>query len=285
MKSAKGFLFLFFLLFAVTFAVPPFLMMGDILAIPRYNEIKETGVATEAIVVAGSERSNLTVNDVSYYSVEYEFTVNGETYSNRTEANYTLLEVKKLKTIKIKYDPETFESVPADFSWLKSQGIKSSLIFVVVFGLFDICFWIIEIVFIFKFIKRGVLAFKGKTYTAKFVAIKPGIIYNGTPLYSICYTWQDDSGEVRDGKSDDDYTMTEAHAFELAGEFKISAYGDISKIISKPSKLVFKQAKEENVKVEDYYECPYCKAYLTKNTTKCPSCGAPRRVENQTNIQ
>lgn len=279
MKNTKVFLFFFFLMFAVAFAIPPFLMIGDILDISKNNEIVENGILVEATVVPGSERSNLTVNDVSYYSVQYEFIVNGETYADRTDSNYTLLEVRKLKTIKIKYDPNTLESVPADFSWWKSQDVRTSLIFVVVFGLADVAFWITELVFIFKFIKRGVLAFKGKTYTAQFVAIKPGVIYNGTPLYSICYSWQDENGELRDGQSDSDYTMTEAHAFELAGEFKISAYNGMSKIISKPSRLVFKQAKEENVQVEDYYECPYCKAYLTKNTTKCPSCGAPRRAD------
>ena len=99
-------------------------------------------------------------------------------------------------------------------------------------------------------------------------------------MYRIAYSWTDVIGEVKEGESGDDYTLNEAHAFELAQEFKILAYGNISKISSKPSKMIFKQAKEENVSIENYYVCPYCNSMLPADTTKCSACGAPRKSTN-----
>ncbi len=279
MKNAKVFLFLFFLVFAVAFAMPVFFMISPILEIPEKNDILENGVTITAEVVDGTQSSSITVNDVAYYSVQYEFIVDGTPHYGKTTQRYTRSEVNNLKFVTIKYNPETFKSVEVDYQAKTDPEIKTSIMLIAICGVLDIIFWIVEIVLIIQFIKLGIVALKGKEYTAKFIAIKPGVVYNGTPMYSIAYSWVDVIGEVLEGESGDDYTLNEAHAFELAGQFKIMAYGNISKITSKPSKMLFKQAKEENVSVENYYVCPYCNSMLPADATKCTACGAPRKAD------
>ena len=280
MKNTKVFLFFFFLAFAICFAMPAVFLVEPLLEIPEKNAILESGVEIAAVVVPGSERSNIEVNGVAYYSVEYKFVVDNAEHFGKTTQRYTYNEASRLNILTIKYNPDTFKSVQVDYDFKTDAEVKTSFIILAICGVFDLIFWIIEIVLIIQFIKLGIVALKGKSYTAKFIAIKPGVIYNGTPMYSIAYTWMNDSGETLEGKSGDDYTLNEAHAFELAQEFKIMAYGNISKIASKPSKMIFKQAKEENVSVENYYVCPYCNSMLPTSTTKCTSCGAPRKADS-----
>lgn len=280
MKNAKIFLFLFFLVFAVVFAMPMFFMITPILEIPEKKEILENGVTITADVVDGTQNSGITVNDVEYYSVQYQFVVNDTYYYGKTTQRYTRAEANNLKNVTIKYNPETFKSVEIDYDAKTDPEIQTTLILIIICGVFDIIFWIIEVVLIIQFIKLGIVSIKGKEYTAKFVAIKPGVVYNGTPMYRVAYSWVDVIGEVKEGESGDDYTLNEAHAFELAQEFKILAYGNISKISSKPSRMIFKKAKKENVTEENYYICPYCNSMLPSNTTKCTSCGAPRKADS-----
>lgn len=278
MKNFKLTLFLFFLVFAVSFAIVPLIFVGEIQETFEKQAILETGVSATATVVVDSQKSNIEINGVKYYSVDYQFYDNaGKVHFGTTSQSYAYYEVNELTTLEIKYDPNTFNSVLADYTIEADEEIKTAGIFMLVFGVVDVIFWIVEIVFVVQFIKLGIVSIKGKQYTAKFITIKSGAIYNNVHMYKVVYAWTNEYGEVCEGSSGDDYTLTEAHAFELAGELKILGYRNLSKIISKPSKLIVKQAKAEQVTSENYYVCPYCSSMLQSNATKCPSCGAPRR--------
>ena len=71
----------------------------------------------------------------------------------------------------------------------------------------------------------------------------------------------------------------------MVKEFNISACGNISKILDKPSKLIKRNLNntEPEAKIEDYYECPYCGSIFNYGASRCYSCGAPVRKKQKNN--
>ena len=284
MKNTKVFLFFFFLLFAVAFAIPGNMFFTEVNSAIMRDSIVKNGTEIEATVI--SKSSNITVNDEPIYAIKYKFEVDGQTHIGKTSTNYTSIEASKIYnrgTILIKYD-KNFNSVEANY---KFAGYASStLIMFGIFALVDLAFWITEIVFVIQFIIGGLVSILGKKTTATFVSILPSCTYNGTPLYRVSYYWTAPNGEIFDGKSDKEYTLAEASVFEKAENFDILAWRDKSKVLNSPNKIMHKlnmehQPKQvaQQIAIEEYVECEYCKSMLSSNVTRCPACGAPRKLK------
>lgn len=274
--------FLFFLIFAVAFAVPAFFVVPTIQNHFKWQAIAKHGTEINATPV--SYHSNVTINDEEIYYITYEYTINGQTYTGKTDSRYKLYQAQRIinsKQIHIKYN-KNFESCEADYTISSSSQIL--IIALSVFLLADLVFWIIEIRFVVKFVGYAVVSIKGKEYEAQFVTLTPGMCVNSVQYYHVSYSWKDDNGQIRNGIFGD-YTFSEASMFESIKTFRISAYKSVSKIIDKPSELMFrvndnlqdttqKPETEHEAKL-DYFECLYCGSVFTKPLTKCSSCGAP----------
>ncbi len=280
MKNSKVFMFFFFLVFAIAFSMPAFFMIPQISEHFKYENIMKNGTQIEATVLGAY--SNIKVNDEKIYYIEYSFKVDGNTYYGKTSSRYRIYQAQsilKKEKIQVKYDKK-FNSCEADYK------IDSSSYMLIVgcsiFTLADLGFWITEIVFIVQFVKYIIVSIKGKKYVAQFISINPSVIVNGTPLYKIAYSWIDEDGEVHDDEKGD-YTFNEASTYEMVKEFNISACGNISKILDKPSKLIKRNLNntEPEAKIEDYYECPYCGSIFNYGASRCYSCGAPVRKKQK----
>lgn len=278
MKNTKVFMFFFFLVFAFAFSMPAFFMMPEIVENFKYGSIAKNG--TEVYATPVDYHSDMAINEERIYYIEYEFEVDGVKHIGRTSTRYYLRQaqtIMKYDRIKIKYD-KNFNSCEANYTM--SQSTYMLIVGCSVFTLADIGFWITEIVFIVQFVKFGIVSLKGKKYDAIFISINPSVIVNGTPMYKISYSWIDDEGEIHDDESGE-FTFNEASVYESVGTFQILAYGNSSRIIDKPSKLIKRDLNntEPETKIEDFYECPYCGSIFKGAVTRCHSCGAPVKVK------
>lgn len=284
MKNTKVFMFFFFLIFAVAFSFPAILMIPEIADGFNNKSIVKNGTETTATPV--DYHSNMSVNDERIYYIEYEFEVDGVKHTGKTSTCYYLRQAQTIMKngyIVIKYD-KNFNSCEADYKM--SESNRMTIVGCVVFTLADIGFWITEIVFIVQFVKFGIVSIKGKKYDAMFISINPSVVVNGTPLYKVAYTWTDADGEIHDNESGD-YTFNEASVYENVKIFQILAFGNSSKIIDKPSRLIKRDLNntEPEVSIDSYYECPYCGSiFNSDDVSRCHSCGAPVKTKKVKNV-
>lgn len=268
-------LLIFILIFAISFSIPSIFLFSSISDHKTAQEIVKTGTKTNATPT--DYGTNLTINDIPYYYITYEFKVDGVTYFGKTSPKYKSNEyyyVFKQGYIEIAYN-ENFESIESDYTL--TSALKTEFIMLGIFGVVDLCFWIAVIVFIVKIIKNGILNLLGKRAEATFISMKPGIIVNNVPMYRVSYCWRNNLGEICEGITDSDYTLTQARAFEIAGKFDILYHKTISKIVSKPNKLFFQQAENEHLVETDYFVCDYCGSMSKTTSLRCSSCGAPQK--------
>lgn len=272
--------FIFILIFAIAFAVPSIFFISSLNKTLSAKEIVKNGTQTQATPY--NHISNLTVNNVKYYYIQYTYTVDDTLYYGETSERYTESECYKIFNtghLDIVYDDE-FNSIEANFE--VTQPIKMELIMMSIFAIFDLAFWITLIVFIIQAIRYGILNILGKKVEATFISIKPGIIVNNIPMYKICYCWRNDVGDTCEGTSDASYTINQARAFEISGKFDILYYKTLSRIVSKPNKLFFQQAEQEHLTDQDYTTCEYCNSIYKSILDRCSSCGAPKTKKKNT---
>ena len=139
----------FFLIFAIAFAIPVAIISFFFAQNINYAYIAANGIKTTGYVIPDSYWSNLSINDVDYYHVEYYFYDEyGITYYGKTSDAYLYYEVLQLEDIgeiSIKYDPNTFDSIESTFDLFKDGTTFIFIIFLVAFGIADIIFWVISI--------------------------------------------------------------------------------------------------------------------------------------------
>lgn len=265
---------IFLLIFAVAFSFPSIFLFSSIHDHKVAEQIAKDGTVTKATPI--DYGTNLTVNDVPYYYITYEFEVDGVTYYGQTSSKYKSDEyyfVFNAGYLEIAYN-ENFDSIEADYTL--TTALKTEIIMLSIFGIVDLGFWIAILVFVIKIIKHGILNLVGKSAEATFVSMKPGIIINNVPMYKVSYCWRNNIGEVCEDITGSDYTLTQARAFEIAGKFDILYHKNKSRIVSKPNKLFFQQAESEHLTETDYFVCDYCGSMSKSTNTRCNSCGAPQ---------
>ena len=270
----------FIMLFAIFFMIPVIIMSSLVSDHGKFQNILENGIEVEATILERSSNSNISINEVDYYSIGYVFVdENGEEHRGRTSATYDYYEISQIakkKTIKIKYLADTFDSVESDYGKNGMTAGGGIGLFVVIFGVVDGLLWVAVIVTIFKEIKKKSISKKGTEYTATYMAMSSNVKVNNVPMYAISYFWKDEKGEIHEDKSGHDFYYKEALAYSNAGTFKIRAVGEDSVITSRPSKLIYDLNKTEKQleKSEQYIKCEYCNSRFEKSYTKCPYCGA-----------
>ena len=270
----------FIMIFAIFFLIPVIVMNGMTSDHGKFQNILQNGIEVEAKIIERSQHSNIKINEVSYYYIEYIFAdEDGEEHRGRTSVTYDYYEISQIakkETIKIKYMPNTFESVESDYGKNGMTAGGGLGMIVIVFAVVDGLLWLAVIVTIIKEIKKKSISKKGTEYTATYIAMSSNVKVNNVPMYAITYCWKDEKGEIHEDKSGHDFYYKEAIAYSNAGSFKIRAIGEDSVITSRPSKLIYELNKTEKQleKNEQYVRCGYCNSRFEKSNLKCPYCGA-----------
>ena len=235
----KNRLWLFFLMFAVVFAIPS-VALGFVVADDVNNRfLAKNGVVTEATVIKGSYKSNTTINGVPYYTIKYSFyDEEWKLHYGTTSQSFTIGKIYLLEedgTIEIRYDEKTFESIEAGYRF---GTIEISMIgMMIAFACVDLVMWSVMTGLLVKEIKQHKAYKLGVDYKATFVGYSSGMRVNKIPVYCIVYSWVDDNGETKEGKTGNVYSYEEAEIFRKAKTFYIKAKGNLSIITSKPEEL------------------------------------------------
>ena len=131
-------------------------------------------------------------------------------------------------------------SLPIGFMLTSPANEGMPFFGVLIFIAVDLMLWAVFFSGIVKSIKHKKIAKKGTEFTAKFVSYASNVAVNNVPMFYISYTWQNEYGEQKEGKSASDYTIHEAEAFEKAKKFKIKVLKNDSIIVTKASELIAK---------------------------------------------
>lgn len=275
----KSFAWMLFLLFAVIFGLPCLFLIRWPIQHFKNKEILENGIKTEAAIIKDTAKTNMGINSVPYYSIEYYFfDTNGKKHFGETSASFTNDEINELERdgfITIKYDKKTYRSIEASYSFQLSNGLE--LIFLIVFSSVDLVFWIILIVVMINAIKNKMVIKNGLEFTATLISFNSNTTINDHPIYYIKYYWNNASGERIEGKSKSVYTAREVILFEQAKQFKIKAIGDRSVVVTMPAELKA-ELYPNQPKLQDFeFECRYCGTSYNKSLKRCPKCGALKK--------
>lgn len=277
MKNFNKVLIPVLMIFAICFAVPLFFFVDYIQThITNQNIVKH---GTECVATPLDYYSNITVNNTPYYSISFEFEVDGKTYEGQTSARYKKNEVNRIfnnNEIIIKYDTKTFNSIEANYTL--TTGNTTPIIIFSVFAFVDLIFWVAVVVLIAKAITNLITLKSGKQIQVNFGSIEPGVTINGVDMYKISYFWTDENGNHHEDTSEADYTLKQAQAFEHAKTFKVKKWKNTTQIITNPyeiaAELILDETQTENSNDNTIF-CPYCNNLILKTETRCSSCGAP----------
>ena len=273
----KSKMWLFFLMFAIFFMIPSLVMGGFVVKHFKNKNIASNGIETIAEVVEGSYASGVTVNGVSYYSIQFEFyDENGEIHYGKTSESYTMAQIRHLEEsgyITIKYDSKTFKAIEASYSI--SAGNKFLFFIGGVFALVDLGFWCAVICLIVKEVRCSKLEKNGDEYEATMISYGSNLRVNGVPMYFVTYSWINDRGEFKEGKSRSVFTLNEVLMLEESKIIKIKASGNRSVIVLTTAQLNMENNNKHYEK-EINNKCPYCGSKYLKSSNSCPKCGASK---------
>lgn len=272
MKKIRGTLFLF----SIVLMVPCIILFSNFFGYFKYSAIISNGIETEAIVL-NMEYANMEIKEEPIYIITYQFyDEQGEMHFGKTQPSFTGKEAMEFINngyITIKYNPETFESVEASYTFF-SGGKNIIFIFFLVFTTVDLIIWGVLIYSIIKSKKNKRIEKDGKEYTATFISYDSNVTVNNVPMFHIIYTWENEYGEIKQEKTSSDYTLSEAMMFKHAKTFKIKAIGNEGVIVSVPTELTGQI--ELNKLLEIQNKCQFCGGLYDKQLERCPSCGAVR---------
>ena len=129
----------FFLIFAIAFAIPVVILGIILLGSYTNANIVNNGIETIGHIIPDSYYSNLTVNGVNYYHIDYYFLdEKGNTIEGQTSDTFLysdILDIIDVGYIKIKYNPDTLESIESTYNLTKDSGFWGLMI---AFGLVGI---------------------------------------------------------------------------------------------------------------------------------------------------
>ena len=279
----------FFLIFAIAFAIPVAIISFFFAQNINYAYIAANGIETTGYVIPDSYWSNLSINDVDYYHVEYYFYDDyGITYYGKTSDAYLYYEVLQLEDIgeiSIKYDPNTFDSIESTFDLFKDGTTLIFIIFLVAFGIADIIFWVISI----KTIKNNIALINveksGTEYDAVVTHINTNLTVNGVEKFKVYYTWKNEMGQEFSGSSNSKYVYYQAKNLEDLKNIRIKAIGNKSYILTDPDSIHIDHNNPSQEQVEQNIDsvpvrqeyCDYCGEKVSSSDVYCPNCGAKLR--------
>lgn len=119
----------------------------------------------------------------------------------------------------------------------------------------------------------------GITYTASFVSYYSNTKHNGVEKYSITYTWQDRNNVTHTNTTKQCYSKQEADLVKNAKTFEIKAIENKSIILDLYNSINKKLKENTNKNKKNTITCIYCSTVFNKTQTRCPSCGAPSKIE------
>ena len=122
--------------------------------------------------------------------------------------------------------------------------------------------------------KKKILQEKGREYVAKFVSFGHRTTNNDVVKYYIEYSWTDELGVDRRGRTGYDYDANQAVAFQLAGTIKIKAVENYSEVLTRPETLI---ATNKGEKMAMFVKCDYCGTSFEAHANRCPNCGATKQ--------
>ena len=276
-----------------------FVMLKDNI---NYSNILKNGIETDGYILPESYYSNTIVNNVKYYEIGYYFyDEQSNKHEGTTSATYTyseILEFSEMETIKIKYDPKTFDSVESSFN-LYGTYTKNSIFVLGIFVFFSVLSFVWGIIIGIKEISLVKVKRDGKEYPALVVAKTSGVVVNGVPQYRIVYTWKDELGNNITSKTRCIYTYYEALALEELGKITIKAIGKRSFVTTIPdvsrfyaegqdTTVSYDENREKSV-IEKRFEakmlkgksskCEFCGQKVNSTYEYCDNCGA--RINNK----
>ena len=271
--------FMFILLGVILLGAALFLVPNNF---SKYQEIAENGITAEAKIVSNS--SDVAVNDVRYYYIRFVFEdKQGNTHEGRTSTRYTYYEVKRLsenKTIVIKYDPATYESIEANYS--KSEDKKSDGLVIM-----KIIFIVVSLGLIGSAVASAYNAFMknkidkyGVEVNAQVLDMIGGTKVNGVEKFSIKYSWSDpNTGEFIEKKTTHKFTKKEAQALIDANTIRIKVLNKKSYILTNVTELVLGNNSSMGSSISDKIyknkNCQYCGGVIEdEDASYCPLCGA-----------
>ena len=279
-NEALIFLAIIFLILAIVIPVSMYDRSID------YEYIIQYGVETEATINPSSYNSNVSVNDIRYYYVEYYFyDSDGNSHIGRTSSSYNYFEIKDIienETIIIKYNPENYESIESSYDRSRDQGQKSSNIFLFAFGGIDIIIWIVIIVNAINNISLKKVYDKGLEYDAEVTGISTHSINKNNSKYKVHYKWTDELGNSYIGSSSYKYLHYQAMDLNNQRNIKIKALGKKSIILTRPSfECNENYIYREKSPIERKFEknalknnlCLKCGQKLKTTDANCPKCG------------
>lgn len=271
----KKIILIILILVSSVFMVPSMILVGDVSKHISNKSILSNGIETEAVVLIGTASSNLIINDIHYYSIEYcFFDEEGNRHVGKTSDTYTLTEIRDIENdgfITIKYDAETFESIEATYSF---EDVSANLQILIVFTIVDVLLWGGVVLTIVAMVKDKQLLKHGKEFLATFVSSYSIGSVNGKQVFRIAYFWKNQDGMHVEGKSRNLFTEDEVSIFQTAKEFRIKAIGKKSVVVSTPAELMAQHSLNTLEPQQEYCKCNYCGAIYSKELVKCSECGA-----------
>lgn len=247
------------------------------------NLLKD-GVVTDAYIIEGSEKYQGGALDQEYYSIKYFFyDENGVKHFGETTNTYILEDIIKMtdnESLKIKFDPNTFESIESSYKYTIDTLKLTACI---VLSVFDVILWVIILYDFCLYKVHNKININGKEYTAEVLEMFSNLKVNGIDKYKIRLMWQDVKGKTIVSNTNSIYLYNEALEITTARYVKIKAIGKYA-IITSYSKdlqsLNDKMNLSNNTNLtETDVRCVYCGYKYNSADKVCPNCGA-NSIEN-----
>lgn len=255
---------LFFSLFLVATIVLGYFVVNMYLDV----QVARHGTLGEATVVSCTYHSGDEDSD-DYYHIKYEYQVGEKWYKGSCNSDYSMAVGSK---IDIKHNGGS-RSVLANHS---TSFILSALPLIIVFTLFSF----VEIVWAVGMIGMGrKMTFykkldRGECKTAMATYISG--YEEGNPRGGkVRYMYEDEDGNMHEGKSLKSYSSTRLKYLQNKGSFEIKYIGKYSVVVEREDTVENK--KEELIVAHGLYKCPYCGTILQEGQNECPSCNAQRK--------
>ena len=262
-KEIKMVLLFFSIFFAVSILLGYFLVQ-------EYLDVQvaKTGTIGTAYVIDCDYHSGDEDSD-DYYEITYEYEIDGVFYKGSYQSDWSKYRGDE---ITIKHNGGS-RSVIATHSTSFILSAFPLLIVFVVFGIAEIT-WIVGMFIMsaklrfYKKLDRGECFTTQATYVSGYTE---GTVRGG----KVTYMYEDENGNMHEGKSMKSYSVDKLKYFMNKGSFEIQYIGKYSVIMDKPETAESK--KEEIIIAHGLYKCPYCGAILQEGQNVCPSCSAQRR--------
>ena len=263
-----------------------------------YKTMLENGIEVEARVIQNSMTSDVTMNNVEYYYVKFLYEdENGVVHNGKTSSKFTYSQALMLErhgNIRIKYNPETFASIEADYDFSQDKSAILFLILLVIFGIASVIAWIFAIKKIIQNFKSEKVIKYVNEYTATVISIACNLTVNNVQKYYVEYVWKNESNEQIRSKSPSIYNFATAREFKNMQTIKIKELNGVSSIVSEPNYEItnsvdiltnntngtnmfepyFNENYHQNNTQPQVKTCPYCGGTIDSNENICQFCGS-----------